>query len=210
MKGSNILGGIPDGLVSVWEGQEELASWNCDLCNQQAPSHSKHAISPQTEACFSITHGFNWRLLPLLLLCLQLRGGEKRASHTVAQQTWLWNQQLADKSSWQWPLDCQNKRWLYAFLFGVFVYLNVYFCLWANRLAFKLPPMSNKASCFVHSWLKKVNMRQPRPIKGSFIWFLTKMVLDVCCNCLDPDRNSLWQMHGHAGRTEGNHTAVRT
>lgn len=58
-----------------------MACWNCDLCNQQAPSHSKHAISPQTEACFSTTHGFNWRLLLLLLLlCLQLR--EKRARHS--------------------------------------------------------------------------------------------------------------------------------
>lgn len=39
---------------------------------------------PQTEACFSTTHGFNWRLLlplpPLLqlLLCLWLKEGGKK------------------------------------------------------------------------------------------------------------------------------------
>lgn len=43
------------------EGRKELARWNRDLWNTQGPSHSKHASSPQTNACFSTTHGFNWR-----------------------------------------------------------------------------------------------------------------------------------------------------
>lgn len=96
--GKGGLGGTPwlsiEMHPSAWRvrrprGVGVLACWNCDLCNQQAPSHSKHAISPQTEACFSTTHGFNWRLLPpppppplllLLLLCLQL--WKKRGRHS--------------------------------------------------------------------------------------------------------------------------------
>lgn len=114
--GKGGLGGTPwltiETHPSAWRvrrprGVGVLACWNCDLCNQQAPSHSKHAISPQTEACFSTTHGFNWRLLLppplllllllLLLLCLQLRKREAG----IARQTWLWNQWLADKWGWQ-------------------------------------------------------------------------------------------------------------
>ena len=107
--GEGGLGGIPDWLLrcirqhGVWEGQKELACSDCDLCNRQAPSHSKHAISPQTEACFSTTHGFNWRLL---LLCLQLWKKKKRRKKKknsqpqpgIARQTWLWNQSLANKN----------------------------------------------------------------------------------------------------------------
>lgn len=56
--------GIPErpGLFGgACEGRKELARWNRDLWNTQGPSHSKHAGSPQTNACFSTTHGFNWR-----------------------------------------------------------------------------------------------------------------------------------------------------
>lgn len=64
------------------KAREELACSDCDLCNRQAPSHSKHAISPQTEACFSTTHGFNWRLL---LLCLQLQEKNKTKQRNNSQ-----------------------------------------------------------------------------------------------------------------------------
>lgn len=171
------LGGIPDWLLrcirqhGVWEGQEELACSDCDLCNQQAPSHSKHAISPQTEACFSTTHGFNWRLLLLLLLllCLQLRRKKKnkKKQPSIARQTWLWNQWLANKSSGRCRLVVgisvvcwQKKWWLCTFLlisWEVFVSLCVRVCLciclcvWTD-LYLKCRSSANKASCLLLGW----------------------------------------------------------
>lgn len=42
---------------------------------------------------------------PPLLLCLQLRRGRRKKKQAGdSQQTWLWNQRLADKLSWQCPL----------------------------------------------------------------------------------------------------------
>lgn len=100
--------GFPSSFVqshpSAWrvrkKGREELACWNCDLCEQQAPSHSKHAAAPQTEACFSTTHGFNWRLplppppLLQLLLCPWLKRGGK--SKKIASQIFKKSGRLAD------------------------------------------------------------------------------------------------------------------
>ena len=168
------LGGIPDWLLrcirqhGVWEGQKELACSDCDLCNRQAPSHSKHAISPQTEACFSTTHGFNWRLL---LLCLQLWKKKKRRKKKKKQpatarhsSTNLIMKSVAckQKSSWQRRSDIWYvcgalvEMWRDGYMgFSWFLekYLSicVCVCVWTG-LYLKSRFSANKASCLLLGW----------------------------------------------------------
>lgn len=92
-----------------------LARWNHDLCNTQGPSHSKHASSPQTNACFSTTHGFNWRVAATIAATIATAAAvsatektkkkktKKKKTAGDSQQTRLGNQRLADKLSWQRP-----------------------------------------------------------------------------------------------------------
>lgn len=74
-----------------------------DLSDRQAPSLSEHAISPQTEACFSTTHGFNWRLL-LLLPCLQLRKEKKIYKNLIMKSETGQQIKLAE------PVNCRYLR----------------------------------------------------------------------------------------------------
>lgn len=168
------------------KGQEELACSACDLCNQQAPSHFKHAIPPQTRACFSTTHGFNWSLPPLLLpLLLRLQ------QPGVAQQTRLWNQKLANPPKNPASVVTQSWRFL-SFPDSIFVYMinlflsYTYFYSHVMHLykrAFFWNPAAEptrQAVYYLVARKKKICLCWVC-IKGSFIWLLAKMVLNVCC-----------------------------
>lgn len=63
-----------------------LARWNHDLCNTQGPSHSKHASSPQTNACFSTTHGFNWRVAAATATAAAVSATEKTKKKKTKQK----------------------------------------------------------------------------------------------------------------------------
>lgn len=93
--------------------------------------------------------------------CCCVCSSEKREPG-IARQTWLWNQLLADKSSWQCPLvvdisvvGWQKRRWLYTFLLKslcLFVCVYVYVCVWTG-LYLNSHSSANKANCLLLGWL---------------------------------------------------------
>lgn len=151
--------------------QEELACLACDPCNQQAPSHFKHAISPQTEACFSTTHGFNSEATAAI------------AASAVARRSTT-NLIIKSATAKATGLVGGSFRVVQIHFFDIIVYVFIHvFCIFVcERFCFFFFWLQSQQGKLFTTWL--VIKRKYAPVEAyQRLLHLAKRALDVCFKC---------------------------